>query len=85
MQNNSSGRKVGLPWSNGSGINRKKGLPSKTKNHTHRQSTKKDYPEVGLMLLCVCDVFVVLYLYVCMIDVDSSVCIIQLYVNYLIL
>ena len=75
MQNNSSSRKVGLPWSNGSGLNRKKGLPSKTKNHTHRQSTKKDYPEVGLILLLrlICVVFVRSCLYVCMIDVVLSV------------
>ena len=49
MQNNSSGRKAGLPWSTGSAINRKKGITSKTKNHTNRQSSKsKDYLEVGL-------------------------------------
>ena len=34
MQNNSSGRKTGLPWSSGSSINRKKGtISSKTKNN----------------------------------------------------
>ena len=34
MQNNSSGRKAGLPWSSGSAINRKKGTSSsKTKNN----------------------------------------------------
>ena len=60
MQNNSSGRKAGLPWSSGSAVNRKKGTTSsKTKNNQtgnnnnsnngslHRQSSKsKDSIEV---------------------------------------
>lgn len=60
MQNNSSGRKIGLPWSSGTSINRKKGIiSSKAKNNQssnngnnngtlHRQSSKnKEIIEVS--------------------------------------